>query len=331
MRSKIAIVYNDPIPDRYTQFGEADAVSDVLEEVETVNDALKELGYDVINVPLVPPLDEVRETIRNLDVDIFFNLFEGFAGQPDTEPIIAGMLALSGKPFTGSTSPTLFLALDKVKSKEFLIGSGVPTPRYHVLRPETMGRFDLDFPVIVKPPAEDASHGITVDSVVNDSAALARQVQKVCLNYGGSALVEEFIDGREFNSTVMGNQDIHILSISEIVYTLPPELPRLVTFGAKWLPGDIYFENTDPVCPAEIDTELWDQVAETSLSAYRLMGCRGYARIDMRLDAEGRAKVLEVNPNPAIAPRSGAALQARSAGMTYAQFIKRIVSLALER
>jgi D-alanine-D-alanine ligase len=331
VHAKIAIIYNEPIPDRYTQMGEAEAIADVLEEVRAVNDALLEMGYSVTKVPLVPPLEAVRQQIRIQDVDIFFNLFEGFAGRPETEAIIAGLLALSGKPFTGSPSATIALALDKVKTKDLLIGAGVPTPEYQVLRPETVSQFDLGFPCIVKPAGEDASHGVTQDSVVNDMAALERQVEKMCAHYGGQALVEEFIDGREFNATIVGNEKPRLLSVSEIVYTLPRGLPRLVTFGAKWTRGDIYFDRTDPVCPADIDEELWNQAAEASLSAYRLVGCRGYARVDIRLDAEGRIKVLEVNPNPDIAPISGAARQAKAAGMTYNQFIDEIVLLALAR
>ncbi|MFA4835598.1 MAG: ATP-grasp domain-containing protein [Dehalococcoidia bacterium] len=331
MRAKIAIIYNEPINDRYTQMGEAEAIAEVLDEVKAVSDSLLELGYSVTKVPLVPPLETVRQQIQSLDADIFFNLFEGFASRPETEAMVTGMLALSGKPFTGSAPATLALALDKIKTKELLAGVGVATPGYQVLHPETINRFNLNFPCIVKPAAEDASHGVTQDSVVNDAAALARQVEKICTHYGGRALVEEFIDGKELSATIMGNYDLRVLSISEIEFTLPPGLPRLVTFDAKWSsPGNIYFDHTTPVCPAQIDKELWSHVSETSLAAYRLLGCRGYARVDMRVDAMGKAYVLEVNPNPDITPISGATRQARAAGMTYSQFIDRIISLALE-
>lgn len=331
MALKVALVYNDPIPDRYSQMGEADAVADVLEEVKAVYDALLEMGYSVAKVPLVPPIESVRSTLAELDVDIFFNLFEGFAGQPETEAMVAGMMAVIDKPFTGSAAPTLALALDKVKTKEMLLAAGINTPRYQVLCADNLGRFRLKFPCIVKPAAEDASHGVNQDSVVHDPAALAVQVEKICSRYGGKALVEEFLDGRELSSTIMGIRKPIVLSISEIIFSLPPGLPRMLTFGAKWLTDDIYFHHTDPVCPAKVDDALWAHISGVSIAAYRLLGCRGYARVDMRLDGEGRASVLEVNPNPDISLTSGAVRQASAIGLTYPQFVDRIMQLAFDR
>jgi D-alanine-D-alanine ligase len=328
---KVALIYNDPIPDRYSQMGEADAVADVLEEVKAVYDALLEMGHSVVKVPLVPPIDSIRSVLEGLDVDIFFNLFEGFAGQPETEAMVAGMMAAMGKPFTGSLAPTLALALDKVKTKELLIAAGVNTPRFQVLRPDNVSQFDLKYPCIVKPAAEDASHGVNQDSVVNNMAALTVQVEKICLHYGGRALVEEFLDGRELSSTIMGIRKPIVLQISEIIFSLPPGLPKMLTFGAKWLTDDIYFHHTDPVCPANVDDTLRAHVSEVSISAYRLLGCRGYARVDMRLDGEGRASVLEVNPNPDISLTSGAVRQASAIGLTYPQFVDRIMQLAFDR
>ena len=328
---RVALIYNDPIPDRYSQMGEADAVADVLEEVKAVYDALLEMGHSVIKVPLVPPIDNVRTILAGMDADIFFNLFEGFAGQPETEAMVAGMMAAMGKAFTGSPAPTLALALDKVKTKELLIAAGVNTPRYQVLYPHTVGSFNMKFPCIVKPAAEDASHGVDQHSVVNDKESLLAQVEKICAHYGGIALVEEFLDGRELSSTIMGIRKPILLSISEIVFSLPPGLPKMLTFGAKWLTDDIYFHHTDPVCPAKVDDALWAHISEVSIAAYRLLGCRGYARVDMRLDAEGRASVLEVNPNPDISVTSGAVRQASAIGLTYPQFVDRIMQLAFDK
>jgi D-alanine-D-alanine ligase len=328
---RIALVYNDPVPDRYSQMGEADAVADVLEEVKAVYDALLEVGHSVIKVPLVPPIESVRSILAGLDVDVFFNLFEGFAGQPETEAMVAGMMAVIGKPFTGSAAPTLALALDKVKTKELLIAAGINTPKHQVLRPENLGQFALKYPCIVKPAAEDASHGVNQNSVVYDTAALAVQVEKICSHYGGKALVEEFLDGREFASTIMGTRQPFITAISEINYTLPPGLPRMLTFGAKWLTDDVYFNHTDPVCPAKIDDALEAHISEVSLAAYRLLGCRGYARVDMRLDNQGRVNVLEVNPNPDIAMTVVWDARLASIGLTYPQFIEKIIQLAFDR
>jgi D-alanine-D-alanine ligase len=331
MSLKVGLIYNEPIPDRYNGMGEAEAIADVLEEVKAVEVALNELGYQVVKIGLVPPIEEVRRIVCSLDVDVYFNLFEGFAGRPETEAMVAGMLAVTGRPYTGSHPSTLALALDKVKTKELLVAAGIKTPSYQLLHAGEAGRYNLNYPSIVKPVSEDASHGITAESVVTDQNGLACQLEKICASYGGVALVEEFIEGRELSATILGNHTPRVLSISEIVYSLPPGLPPLLTFGAKWTLDDVYFLHTDPVCPAQIDQALWDHIAETALKAYRLTGCHGYARVDTRLGAEGEAYVLEVNPNPAISYTSGAARQAAAIGLTYTQFIDKIIALAMSK
>jgi D-alanine-D-alanine ligase len=106
-------------------------------------------------------------------------------------------------------------------------------------------------------------------------------------------------------------------------------MPEILTFDAKWEDDSPYFEGTKPVCPAEIKAEEQQRIAETITTVYRLLGCQGYARADMRLDHEGQLNVIEVNPNPDISPGTGAARQAEAAGMTYTQFIGKIVQLAL--
>jgi len=329
MPLKVGLIYNEPVADRYDVMGEAEAVADVLEEVKAVETALGELGYQITKIGLVPPLEEVRRIVQGMDVDVYFNLFEGFAGCPETEAMVAGMLAATGRPYTGSQPSALALALDKAKTKELLMAAGIKTPPFQLMRAGEAGCLELSFPCIVKPVGEDASHGLTAESVVSDRENLARQLERVCASYGGVALVEEFISGRELSATIMGNHFPIVLSMSEIVYSLPPGLPPILTFGAKWTTDDVYFLHTDPVCPAQLDKELWDHVAEISLKAYRLIGCHGYARVDTRLGADGEAYVLEINPNPAISYTAGAARQAEAIGLSYAQFIDRIIALAI--
>jgi D-alanine-D-alanine ligase len=327
---KVAIIYNQPESDRYHALGESKAELGVLDEVNAVSQGLDELKYPYLSIPLRPPLVLVNQQLRVLEADIIFNLFEGFDGCPETESRVAEMLAERKIPFTGCPATALKLALDKARTKELFVKSGIPTAKYQVLSPENMATFSLSFPCIVKPLAEDASHGISEDSVVADFAALTKQLTQVCKLYGGRALVEEYIDGREFNTTVMGNMRLTVPAISEIVYTLPPDKPRVLTFNAKWEENSLYFENTRAVCPADITSEERGTIQQIAKAAFRLIGCRGYARVDFRQDTAGNFKVLEVNPNPDITPGSGAALQAATAGMTYSQFIERIIRFAFK-
>ncbi len=330
MRSKIAVLYNEPETSRYDQAGEFQAVVGVLEAVNAVHKALLELGHRVIRVPLLPPESQLRGTIECLSVDLIFNLFEGFCGLPDTEALVPEIADDLGLKYTGCPAPALRLALDKARTKSALIGSGIDTPRFQVLRPDTSGGFSLRFPCIVKPVAEDASHGLTEESVVRDRTALQRQIERISGLYGGEALVEEFIDGREYNATVMGGKEPYALPVSEIVYTLPPEMPPILTYAAKWQPGTVYFTATNNVCPAPVSPAEQEIITRAALAAFRLIvGSRGYARVDMRQGRDGKLYILEVNPNPDISPGAGAVRQAQARGLSYTDFIGSIVELAL--
>jgi D-alanine-D-alanine ligase len=330
MRMRIAIVYNEPQQSRYDAVGEEKSVLGVLEAVEAVHQALLELDFDVIPVPLVPPLQQTKKELRNLNTDLVFNLFEGFCGYPETEAIAPEILSEMGIPFTGCPEPVLRLALDKAKTKLILQAAGIKTPDFQLLNPTTINTFELDYPCIVKPCCDDASNGLSAESVVHDFSALERQVSVISDFYGSHAIVEKLITGREFNATVMGNSELTVLPVSEIVYSLPSGMPEILTFDAKWEADSPYFEGTKPVCPAEIEAEEQQRIAETITTVYRLLGCRGYARVDMRLDDQGELNIIEVNPNPDISPGTGAARQAEAAGMTYTQFIEKIVQLALD-
>jgi len=329
MRTRVAIVYNEPHHSRYDAVSEGKAVLGVLEAVEAVHRALLELDFDVTRVPVVPPLERAERKLKNLNTDLVFNLFEGFCGSPETEAVLPKILSKMEIPCTGCPASALKLGLDKAKMKVILKVAGIKTPDFQLLNPETLNWFRLGYPCIVKPRCEDASHGLSPGSVVNDSASLERQIGLMSNCYSGGALVEEFIDGREFNATILGDSECRVLPVSEIVYSLPSGMPRILTFAAKWKPDSPYFEGTKAVCPAEVEAEEGERIAETAVAAFRILGDQGYARVDMRMDHDGQVNVIEVNPNPDISPVSGAVRQAEAVGMTYTQFIEKIVQLAL--
>jgi D-alanine-D-alanine ligase len=329
MRKRIAIVYNRPRPSRYDITHELKAVLGVLPCVTAVHRALIELGHSVTIIPLSPPGEQVRSTIYSLDAGLVFNLFEGFPGEPETETLVPEICSELGLPYTGCPASTLRIALDKVELKKILIKAGIPTPDFQLLSPQKMNIFRLKYPCIVKPVGEDASHGINAESVVNDFSSLEKRVKAISDSYGEQALVEEYIDGREFNVTILGNARFTILPVSEIVYSLPPELPRILTFDAKWEPDSVYYKGTESVCPARISHQEQVAIHKTALAAFRLIGGSGYARVDMRMDSNGVINVIEINPNPDISPDAGIVRQAATAGMKYTRFIDEIVKIAL--
>jgi D-alanine-D-alanine ligase len=329
MRTRVAIVYNEPQHSRYDAVSEEKAVLGVLEAVESVHRALLELDFDVTRVPVVPPLERAERKLKNLNTDLVFNLFEGFCGSPETEAVLPEIISKMGRPCTGCPASALKLGLDKAKMKVILKAAGIKTPDFQLLNPETINWFRLGYPCIVKPRCEDASHGLSSGSVVNDYASLERQIGLVSNGYSGGALIEEFIDGREFNATILGDSECRVLPVSEIVYSLPCGMPRILTFAAKWEPDSPYFEGTKAVCPAEVEAEERERIAETAVAAFQILDGQGYARVDMRMDHDGQVNIIEVNPNPDISPGSGAVRQAEADGMTYTQFIEKIVQLAL--
>lgn len=331
MPKSIVIVYSNIQPSYYDKTGENKAVLSVLNCAKAVKEALLRLRYRVTTVPLSPPHDSLRSTLNSLDVDVVFNLFEGFPGEPETEALVPEILSEMGMPCTGCPASMLRTALDKFGAKKLLRASGIPTPDFQLLSPQKLDFFRLKFPCIVKPCHEDASHGITPESVVNDISSLQERVKTIYDNYGNQAIVEEFISGREFNATVIGSKHLEVLPVSEIVYTLPPEMPPILTFEAKWETESIYYKNSRVACPAKITARERDSIRKTCLAAFKAIGGSGYARVDMRLDSQGIINVIEVNPNPDISPGAGLALQAAAAGLNYTRLIEKIVHLALDR
>jgi D-alanine-D-alanine ligase len=329
MYKRVAVLYNKPVVQRYNS-QEAVAVTDVLKAVLAVENSLIESGHTVILIPLIPPVNGLRNTLQSLDTDVVFNLFEGFDESSETEALVPEILEELRIPYTGCSGKTLRLALDKATAKKILKLEKINTPDFQVLSPATISSFNLSYPCIVKPREEDASHGLTADSVVSDYSSLKRQVSFISSAFGGDALVEEFIGGREFNATVIGNKDYQVLPVSEIVYDLPKELPKVLTFEAKWNEDSPYYIGTKVVCPAKILPSENQVIIDIVLKIARLFECRGYARVDMRQDKNGMINVIEINPNPDISPGAGTVRQVNAAHMPYTDFVNKIISLAME-
>jgi D-alanine-D-alanine ligase len=223
------------------------------------------------------------------------------------------------------------MANDKWMTKTILRQAKLPVPHGFICS-EVPARCHLGYPVIVKPMHEDASLGVDFESVVHNLTDLRRRVAWVLQNYHQPALVEEFIDGRELNVAVVGDQFQTALPISEITFDeMPADLPRVVSYSAKWMPGSRGYNEMGAVCPAPLPDELTLRVQNLAVEAFRLMGCRDYARIDFRLSMQGEPFILEVNPNPGISPDAGLARSVAASGRTYTQFIGDVVSFALQR
>ena len=329
----ILILYSLPHP--FLPDGSVDVFGpkSVMARLQAVKEGLISLGHSVKAMEMKEDLPPMLGKILRSGVDLIFNLCEEFHGQSRLEMNIAALLELLNIPFTGSSALVLGLSQDKGKTKSILAHHGVPTPAYQVWSREAPGSAPpLRFPLIVKPLSEDASLGIGNDALVNDPDALRQQVEKVHRLHHQPAIVEEYIDGRELNVSILGNMDPEVLPISEIDFsTLPPDLPKICGFEAKWVEHTPEFDHTVPLCPASLPRGVEKRVREAALQSYRMMDCRDYARVDIRLGLDGIPYVLEINANPDISPDAGMPRSARVAGYDYTRLIGRIVELAWTR
>ncbi len=185
----------------------------------------------------------------------------------------------------------------------------------------------------MKPLHEDGSLGISKESVVFDDESLSRRIQYVIEKYNQPALVEEYIDGRELNVGLLEtNGKVEILPISEIDYSEFPEgFPKICGYEAKWIPESIEYQKSKPICPAPLEWVMKKRVEHIAIKAYKLFECRDYARVDIRIDRDGKIYVLEVNPNPDISPQSGMARAIKAHGMTYEEFVRVLLERAIQR
>ena len=307
----------------------------VLEQKEDIEVALRSLGYETSIFNMSDDLDRFLAYLKAMQPDIIFNMVECLGDSAIHEMHVAGIYELLGFQYTGAGPFALGTCLNKARTKEILAYNGIPTARFMLVgNMDQLSADDLAlrFPIIVKPSAEDASVGIENDSIVYNFKSLYERVEFILTKFEQPALVEEYIEGRELNVSILGNNPSVVLPISEIDFSdLPSGKPRIVTYDAKWVEGTDEYNGTKGVCPALLPRSVETKVKEMALKAFRLMECRDYARVDMRLSAKNEPYVLEVNPNPDLSDDAGFYRSAKTYGMSYADLVGSIVVFALER
>jgi D-alanine-D-alanine ligase len=267
--------------------------------------------------------------------DVVFNLCESLSGDARFEPLLPLLLEHAGVAYTGSPPLTLGLALHKNKAKGVLRAAGVPTPDAVCLQTGDVSAVTLPFPLIVKPSREDASTGISAQSVVHERADLERQVRAVLARYRQPALVERYIEGREIYVSMLGRRGaaVDLLPLHEIDFSeMPAGRPRIVSFAAKWDESSVEYRGTKPVRCAGLPGDVAAQIAVVARAAWAAMELRDYGRLDIRLAADGTPYVIDVNPNCDLSESAGGFARAgRAAGLGYDEVVRRIVDLAFQR
>ncbi len=331
MRSpKVLVLYNEPV----LPVGHRDAESEheVLGTVEIVSRNLTQAGFEVIRLGMNHDPNALLTGLRDQHPVVVFNLFEGTGDDSRNEAFVAGLLEWLDIPFTGCPFHTLALARCKHLAKTLLRGAGLPTPEYFVVDELPVADCTLEWPVIVKPATQDGSIGLDQGSVVTDQRRLNERVAYLLKNYGPPVLVEEYIRGRELSVSLIETPTLRVLPVSEVLFTdKDPDYWPIVTYDAKWKPGSHEYEATPPRYPADVSPKLAERLSAIAIQAFRLLGCRDYARVDFRVRPNGKAYILEVNPNPDFSPDAGLTGVLASAGLTHPQFTVDLVKSALAR
>ncbi len=330
---EITVIYNDPMMiEPKPEIIDA-SITEVRDEIEFIVNSLEDAGFKVKVLPVYNSRRFISDLLE-LKTDLIYNFCEMVELDSIEEVFAAGLYELLRIPYTGAPPMTLGLCLDKAKTKIILSHYNILTPKFEIFKEPLDGyaKVNLNFPLIVKPVREDASAGITKESVVYEVKELEERIEFILKSFKQPAIVEEFIDGREVNVAILGNNPPVVLPISEIDFSkLPEGYPKIVSYEAKWVPNSEYYEKTIPVCPAPLEPELEKRIKEIALSCYRITGCRDYARVDMRISKDGTPYVLEVNPNPDLSRNAGFMRSASVYGLTPSETIVKIAEIALER
>lgn len=325
----VMILYNAPVlPANHK---EAESEHSVVEIAGDMNKVLINGNYRTQMLGVSNPT-ELWNALQSIKPDVVFNLFEGSLNDPDTESHVAGLLQWSRIPFTGSMPTTLSVARAKHLTKRLLRGAGLPSSNFFVVEELPIPAIDMTYPLFVKPAAQDASVGVDQDSVVKNLFELEKRVQYIYETYGPPVMIEEYIRGREFNVALTELPELTYLPPAEIIF--PEERPGywpILTYEGKWMPGTPDYETTPPHYPAKISKPLARKLGTLAMKAYRLLGCRDYARVDFRVSPTNKPYILEVNPNPEISDSAGFAGCLGSAATKHEHFVLRLIEHALNR
>jgi D-alanine-D-alanine ligase len=310
----------------------------VLGQIEST---LRELGHESSRVAVAGEVEPVIAELRANDPALVFNLAESFDGKSALESNVAALLNLIGLRYTGSSPAGLLMAGDKSLTKMVLGFQKILTPQFASVFRGALGHVgDLTFPLIVKPPQEDASLGITSKSVVRDIKELFGTMDSLQREFQSPVLVEEFVDGREFYVGVLGNVNPQALPVIELDFSaFPAGRPRVASYEAKWGEGGTggagetgaEFAGTKSVFPTDLAPELTTRMQEVAVRAFNALRLRDYGRVDLRVTPDERIHVIEVNPNCYLEQSGEFARSAAEAGITHPQLVERIMDLALAR
>ncbi len=293
---------------------------------------LKRLGHEVYPLGVKSDLDAIHSAIENWKPDIAFNLLEEFDGVAVYDQHVVSYLELLHLPYTGCNPRGLMLARDKALTKKVLSFHRIPYPEFcEIPQGRTVKRPKwLSFPLIVKSVNDEASLGISQASIVEDDDKLSERVAFIHNSVGSGALIERYVEGREFYVGIIGNGQLQVLPVWELILDkLPEDAKRIATERVKW---SRKYQQKYGITSREADNlpeDKTEEIQNLAKRVYRALGLSGYARIDMRMDAGGQLYILEANPNPQIAEDEDFADSAKKVDYRYKELLQEILNVGL--
>ena len=334
----VLIIYNQPRTVVHATSSTSCMESDagVLDQVKSVSDAMAKLGIRHRAVGL-QVLQELPELLLHAPEPLVFNLVEGFTANGEDANLVPAVCLAHGKGCTGNPTHALTLGLDKWSCKGVLRSAGVAVPAGIIVYPgdPVPVRGVPKGKLIVKPVSTDASEGIDEENVMlgEERERLETLVRRLHERFSQPVLIEPYVGGRELNVSVLElDGEVKVLAIAEIDFSAFEEgKPKIVSYAAKWLEHTFEYQNTPRMLPAPIPEEVAKKTRKAALRAWKAVGGLGYMRVDFRLNDEDEPVAIEVNPNPDISPWGGFAAALEWAGLSYDQFVAKMLENALKR
>lgn len=298
--------------------------ADVLDQVNLVSKAFVKLGYTPLAVPFSIEISKAANAIKAACPDVVFNLVESINNNGSLLYFSPAYLDTMNIPYTGSHTEAMFVTTNKVLAKKILSAAGLPTAPWF-----TPSGFSADPSkrYILKPIWEEGSLGLDEHSVFNGNDTAA--IEKVKQHSNETHYIEEYIDGREFNISILaGKNGPEVMPPAEIQFIdYPANKPKVVGYTAKWLEDSFEYKNTVRTFdfPKE-DNPLLEKLVDLCSRTWKELNLRGYARVDFRVDKNNNPLILEVNANPCISPDSGFVAACTKRGIDATEMVRRIVA-----
>lgn len=318
--------YSHRLSDKYAEWDDAETIA-------AVKSAIEKAGHEVV---LIEADETAFDKLKSERPDIVFNMAEGYGGSA-RESYIPAMLEMLGIPYTASDAVTIGICHDKSRCKEILAYYNIPTPSFFITDSVINGSPKVKFPVFVKPLHEGSSKGIYNSCLVKNKTELNHEITRIRNDYKQPALVENFLEGKEFTVAVLGNAEkTRVLPIVEINLSCVPEgFNPIYSYEVKW-----FFDTRENkldifTCPAQISAKLHKKIEKICLNAFKALRIKDWARLDVRCDKENNPYIIEVNPLPGILPNpddnSCFPKAAREIGIDYNTLIQSVLNMAIKR